>query len=276
MCLSQSSMAIDLPMSAQRMSSTSSKGNQAKYYLNSKWVKVDFLGYEGLSEVVVSDILRQSNVQKYSDYVPYYLCHGRIETPTGWEFYRGCYSEDFTREGYEFITLQRLFSLVTDAKFAKRMERMTISQRISTVVALVEEHTGLADFGQWLTVVLELDALVLNEDRHFHNLGLLRHANGQASLMPIFDAGAAFLSDSTKDYALHFPTPRLLSRVKSKPFASTFKKQVTECQQLYSDGASLLAIDIDYEQTISVIKDLEHYQMPEKERVIYLLQRLRK
>ena len=36
---------------------TSSKGNQNKWCKNGKWYKVDGLGYEALSEVVVSHLL---------------------------------------------------------------------------------------------------------------------------------------------------------------------------------------------------------------------------
>ncbi len=39
---------------------TSSKGNQNKWCENGKWYKVDGLGYEALSEVVVSHLLKKS------------------------------------------------------------------------------------------------------------------------------------------------------------------------------------------------------------------------
>lgn len=41
---------------------TSSKGNQNKWCKNGKWYKVDGLGYEALSEVVVSHLLRNQNI----------------------------------------------------------------------------------------------------------------------------------------------------------------------------------------------------------------------
>ena len=40
---------------------TSSKGNQNKWCKNGKWYKVDGLGYEALSEVVVSHFIKKIN-----------------------------------------------------------------------------------------------------------------------------------------------------------------------------------------------------------------------
>ena len=44
---------------------TSSKGNQNKWCKNGKWYKVDGLGYEALSEVVVSHLLRKSTITSF-------------------------------------------------------------------------------------------------------------------------------------------------------------------------------------------------------------------
>lgn len=65
-----------------------SKGNQPKFEQNGYWYKQDYLGYEGASEYVASEILKHSNI---SNYVEYKMCpveiDGKIE--------KGCVSSNF-------------------------------------------------------------------------------------------------------------------------------------------------------------------------------------
>lgn len=42
----------------------SSKGNQLKWYKNGIWYKADYTGYEGLTEYVVSNLLKYSNLNE--------------------------------------------------------------------------------------------------------------------------------------------------------------------------------------------------------------------
>ena len=42
-----------------------SKGDQPKWQLKGKWYKADHMGYESLAEVVVSQLLKQSNVSDF-------------------------------------------------------------------------------------------------------------------------------------------------------------------------------------------------------------------
>ena len=39
--------------------SASSKGNQQKWLVNDLWYKADHMGYEGLCEVIVSELLKK-------------------------------------------------------------------------------------------------------------------------------------------------------------------------------------------------------------------------
>ena len=45
-----------------------SKGNQAKINLGNLWYKMDYMGYEGASEYIASEILRHSNVTNFVKY----------------------------------------------------------------------------------------------------------------------------------------------------------------------------------------------------------------
>ena len=50
----------------------SSKGNQLKWNVNNVWYKADNNGYEGLSEYVISKLLRKSSLRK-NEFVDYEL-----------------------------------------------------------------------------------------------------------------------------------------------------------------------------------------------------------
>lgn len=39
-----------------------SKGDQLKWKIDDRWYKADYMGYEGLSEVLVSDLLQKSTL----------------------------------------------------------------------------------------------------------------------------------------------------------------------------------------------------------------------
>jgi hypothetical protein len=73
------------------------------------------------------------------------------------------------------------------------------------VVDIVKTETGLRNFGEWLTSLLEFDRLILNEDRHFHNIGFILKDDGKYRLMPFFDNGAGLCSDSLGDYPMSMP-----------------------------------------------------------------------
>lgn len=46
----------------------SSKGNQLKWGKDGKWYKADYTGYEGLSEYMVSHMLKKSNLNEKGEY----------------------------------------------------------------------------------------------------------------------------------------------------------------------------------------------------------------
>jgi len=50
--------------------------------------------------------------------------------------------------------------------------------------------------------------------------------------MPVFDNGAAFLSDTRRDYPLTSPTIRLIDKVRSKPIVTHFDKQIVAVREV--------------------------------------------
>ena len=52
-----------------------SKGNQPKWQLNGRWYKADHMGYESLAEVLISQLLKQSNAPDFVEYRPIFILH---------------------------------------------------------------------------------------------------------------------------------------------------------------------------------------------------------
>ena len=65
-----------------------SKGDQPKWQLEGKWYKADHMGYEALSEVLISKLLKKSNVINFVEYEPVLLQYRGKEIP-------GCISQGF-------------------------------------------------------------------------------------------------------------------------------------------------------------------------------------
>ena len=93
--------------------------------------------------------------------------------------------------------------------------------------------TLVDDFGGNKQLILELDCLTLNEDRHTNNLAVLRNEETKEfRLCPIFDNGLSLLSD-LNDYPLTDDLYTCIERVQAKPFDSDHVEQVTAAEQLY-------------------------------------------
>jgi len=213
---------IRIPIDAERIISTSSKGDQSKWRIGNKWVKKNARGYEGIAEVLASLVLECSTLDA-SNYVVYKPCI--IQFADGEQF-DGCYSLDFRGTKQE-VTLERLF----EANFSST-DPITSNKTLSTtkkfeqLMAQVEQFTGL-DVRYQIAQLFAFDALILNEDRHTNNILFLYDPKEKTwELAPIFDNGLSLLSDE-KDYAPGKPLTILKRKVKAKPFNSSFSKQLS-------------------------------------------------
>lgn len=161
---------------AQRQSS---KGNQLKWEDKGVWYKADYMGYEGLAEYVVSSLLKYSDVAEnmYIRYQTEEIFYKRSR-------YLGCKSRNFLPEGWQLITLERLFqsnygrSLYKSIFMIQRAE-----ERAAFLKEGAEQLTGLKDFGAYLSCLLTVDTLFLNEDRHMHNIGVLLDEQGKSKTL---------------------------------------------------------------------------------------------
>lgn len=80
-----------------------SKGDQLKWKIDDRWYKADYMGYEGLSEVLVSDLLQKSTCP--FSFVEYEVAvieyNGKI--------FQGCSSLDFLKANQVLIPLEKLY-----------------------------------------------------------------------------------------------------------------------------------------------------------------------
>ncbi|MBQ9359634.1 MAG: hypothetical protein IJT96_01190 [Lachnospiraceae bacterium] len=206
----------------------SSKGNQLKWEDNGVWYKADYLGYEGLSEYVVSELLKDSTLAS-DEYVIYYPEQIRYKNQT----YNGCRSNDFTG-GWQTITLERLFKNLYGEGLNKGIYSIEDHEaRLIYLVEQAERATGIKDFGKYVCKLFTIDALFLNEDRHTHNISVLMDGEGGFRLCPIYDNGAALLSDTAMDYPLEGDIYELISSVKSKTICDSFDEQLEIAEKLY-------------------------------------------
>jgi len=146
---------------------------------------------------------------------------------------------------------------------------MSTKYRIKTVVDFMLEKTGALNFGQWLTCLMEFDALILNEDRHLHNVAVIRKADGKYRLIPLFDNGAAFCSDTTKDYPLSMPVQACIRNVKAKPFNTNSKTQISACRELYGDQLKVGLTEKDI--TLGLLDGFSGYSQVIKVRILSII-----
>lgn len=204
-----------------------SKGDQPKWQLDGKWYKADHMGYEALAEVVVSQLLKQSNVPDFVEYRPVLIQYQGKEIP-------GCVSKNFRRKDEMLVSFERLHRTYKGRGLAAALGGINKPQgRIRYTIDFIEQTTGLTGVGKYLTLLLELDSFFLNEDRHTNNLAVIRNEKTKEfRLCPIFDNGLALLSD-LNDYPLDKDVYDCIRCVRAKPFDLDFNMQVEAAEELY-------------------------------------------
>ena len=246
-----------------KVAETSSKGNQEKWYDKgtNKWYKLDQFGYEALAETLISKLLEKSNIKDTPfDFAKYEMeklkVHGRERT--------GCSSHNFLKNGESIITLSHLFSRNLGGSLKNTLEKLSSDKkRIQYIAEETAKITGLKEFPQYLTLLFEIDALFLNDDRHLNNIAVIEN-NGKYSYCPIFDNGAALLSN-TQYSPLDIQPKSLIKDVVARPFNTTFTRQMNTARELY--GKQLIMPQLTTLEIISELEPLLEYY-PERDRGI--------
>lgn len=248
------------------MNDTNTNGNQYKIKSDNIWFKADYLGYEGASETVATLIAKHSNI---GDYVKYQI--KAITDEYDGRIFCGCISKDFLpNKNCKIITSLELFKQYKGINIYKETQNMSTKDRIKYFVDSIEEITGIKNYGPYLTKMLEFDAFVLNEDRHFNNIAFLYDSETEKfSLTPLFDNGAAFMSDVSMDYKIGGNTRGMILKVKAKPFSTDFDKQVKAAEELYGKQLQIdKSIRIPFRTKESII---EYYGEEVLNRIEYII-----
>ena len=248
-------------VSEQKIAETSSKGNQEKWLDSGIWYKLDQFGYEALAEVFASQLLEYSNMEAAFPFtfVRYRMerlqVHGRERT--------GCSSRNFLQEGESIITLAHLFLQYTGRPLSETLNRLTSGKkRMADLAEETANITGLSLFPQYLTLLFEIDGLVLNDDRHLNNIAVLAR-DGTFDYCPIFDQGAGLLSNVMYN-PFEIVSKSLISQANARPFQTTFNRQIHTMENLY--GKQLEIPSFTQEQLAQMVKPLlEYYPARDRE-----------
>lgn len=240
----------------EKIAETSSKGNQEKWYDadTDRWYKLDQFGYEALIECAVSAMLEYSNIETDTPFsfvrydMEYINAHGRRHT--------GCSSPNFLNEGQSIVTLSHLLNRVLDAPLKEKLGRLSSDKkRIQYLAEKTAEYTGLEHFPEYLTLIFEVDSLFLNDDRHLNNIAVIEE-NGKYSYCPIFDNGAALLSN-TQLSQMDIMPKALISALKARPFNTTFTRQMKSAEDLF--GRQLRTPQFSRVQISQIIEPMLEY-----------------
>lgn len=210
-----------------KLAATSSQGNQDKWYQSGYFIKAPLV-HDGLywkdykAEVAAYQIGSQLglNVVKYAECLIRYR-HSVLN---------GCFSKDFRNSVYaeEFVSISKL---TRGVQFFS-----TAHEKYCGLIEFLVSQMGMNrnDVVFSIESMLILDYIILNEDRHWGNFGVLR-GNYGVKMAPIFDNGISMLS---------WGFNKSLSKVRSRTFSSSFDEQVSLVRpRKLSSKLSLYGVD---------------------------------
>ena len=213
-----------------RIAETSSLGNQEKWLENGIWYKLDQFGYEALTETIVSKLLECSNIETDT---PFTFVRYQMERLHVHGYDRvGCASKDFLQPGESLITVNRLLTSMYGSPLKQKLEQLSSNKkRIAYLAQATAECTGLEHFPAYLTLLFELDGLILNDDRHLNNIAVIEK-QGVYRYCPIFDNGAGLLSN-TRVLPMDIDPKGLIPSLEARPFCTTFNRQILSATGMY-------------------------------------------
>jgi len=173
-----------------------SRGAQEKYKKDDYFYKINKCGNEGFTEYLVSRLLSHSTLSRGS-YVSYEYCkiNNRL----------GCRSKNFLGAVEEFMSMDSLYMRLYGVKgLSDYLASLGSSAaRLNFILDLVGRYGfNRGSYYQYLNILLQLDMLILNTDRHGHNYGLVyNRVSNTFRLPPIFDNGLSLGTDRTGNCA---------------------------------------------------------------------------
>ena len=234
-----------------RKTGHTSKEDQRKWNVDGIWYKADYMGYEGLAEVIVSHLLKRSHLQYPAVY------YEPAEMEYHGEILKGCRSENFLTEDQNLVPIEKLYRRYTGESLAMRLTEFSDTrEKIQFLVDEIIQITGIREFGEYITEMMEIDAFFLNEDRHTNNIAVIyNEKTGLYSLSPVFDHGLCLLADIRQDYPITSPLEMCLENIIAKPFDRDFDIQLEAAEMLYGRQIEFAFQTKEIETELEVIRD---------------------
>ncbi len=254
-------------------------GNQRKWTENGLWYKEDFPDRpEAAGEYLVSQILRSSNVSCFADY-------DLVTSERNGTKAHICVSKDFLTNGIAIEELSKtekkhlpqllpVYDILGEhygeydkacknrvgwwGIYNRFTKHMSNKELIQNFVSVIEAETGLKDFGGYITMLCELDAITRNIDRHLSNICVVYLRDEHKYLYcPVFDNGASFSATTHYDFnTMTDPDIALFSRLKPYGlFGKDFEKTVKCCHELYGPRLQILK-SLDMEPAFAKVEQL--------------------
>ena len=243
-----------------KIAETSSKGNQEKWLEEGYWYKLDQFGYEALAEVFTSRLLDFSNIKKGT---PFTFVEYKIKRINAHGFERiACVSKNFLKKNQSIVTVSALFKKCFDVSVKRKLASLqSDKKRIEYLANTVSEITRLKEFPRYLTLLFEIDSLILNDDRHLNNIAVIKEDN-KYDYCPIFDNGAGLLSNM-QILRTDIEPRGLMKSLTASPFGMTFNRELKTTRALFGSVLKLPRFSRDKLQEI-LSPLLEYY--PKRDR----------
>lgn len=191
-----------------------SDGTQLKFLKNGYWYKEDNEGCEGKVEYLVSRLMTFSTLSP-QEYVVYE--QGKINGKGG------CRCKSFLSPAQSFVTLEKLHGNVTGVPLYEKIKEFGgVGGKAAYVLNFCRQTVGL-ELTDYFKKVFTLDYIVLNEDRHFHNLGIIMNGDDSYAPAPIFDNGKSLLN-CNPSVNRNLPIAENIGRVVARPFSGSHRE----------------------------------------------------
>ena len=212
------------------------KAEWQKWLEDGYWYKLDQFGYEALAEVMTSKLLEFSNIEKET---PFTFVRYEMQIINLHGFERvACVSKNFLKKNQSIITASALFKKCYDVSIKRKLARLqSDKKRIEYLANTVSEITGLKDFPKYLTLLFEIDSLILNDDRHLNNIAVIREGN-KYDYCPVFDNGAGLLSNM-QILRTDIEPKGLMKSLTASPFGMTFNRELKSTRALFGSVLEL-------------------------------------
>lgn len=182
---------------------TGTDGYQPKFLYEEKFIKCQcelqrYLRDDWLVEYIASLICEHYNINA----VVQRPCNLQIINNRKIYERMGVISDNFELEGLHFISCERLFELNNDTVSTREYRSLYSIEKIYYLVEKISLYANLnyCDILNYIFNMLFVDLLVLNQDRHIHNFGVMWDSNQNCYVIPkLFDFGMG-LFENSNDY----------------------------------------------------------------------------